>query len=64
MLQTLSLEEHLHTIFIPSLTYQQLGDDFDLISALAWGTLPFVVNAISDEEKGAFLRSYTATYLQ
>jgi uncharacterized protein len=46
------------------LTYQELGDDFDLISALAWGTLPFVVNATSAEEKRAFLRSYTTTYLK
>ncbi len=39
------------------LTYQELGDTFDLISALAWGTLPAAVNASSDQERSAFLKS-------
>ncbi len=46
------------------LTHQELGDKFDLISALAWGTLPSAVNASSDQERSAFLKSYTTTYLK
>ena len=46
------------------LTHQELGDDFDLVSALAWGTLPAAVNASGDQERIAFLRSYTDTYLK
>lgn len=46
------------------LTHQELGGDFDLISALAWGTLPAVVNSSGDKERTAFLKSYTNTYLK
>ena len=46
------------------LTYQELGSDFDLVKALAWGTLPFVVNVTGDEERKKFLESYTTTYLK
>ena len=46
------------------LTYQELGSDFNLLDALAWGTLPFVVNSKDESEKKAFLDSYTSTYLK
>ena len=46
------------------LTYQELGDDFNLLDALAWGSLPFVINSKDEREKKSFLDSYTATYLK
>lgn len=46
------------------LTHQELGEAFDLMSALAWGTLPAVVRAAGEEERSAYLKSYTATYLK
>ncbi len=46
------------------LSWRELGQDFDLFSALAWGTLPGVVNAANDQERTAFLKSYTNTYLK
>ena len=46
------------------LTFREIGDDFHLINALAWGTLPPVMNAPSDRERSAFLKSYVNTYLK
>lgn len=45
-------------------TFTELGKDFNLINALSWGTLPFVVNATSDEMRKAYLQSYVDTYLK
>lgn len=46
------------------LTADELGDAFDLLSAMQWGTLPKVVQLQNSEAKGAFLRSYALTYLK
>lgn len=46
------------------LTHRELLDKFNLMNALAWGTLPFVCNATSDQERIEYLNSYTATYLK
>ncbi len=46
------------------LTHTELGGDFNLLEALAWGTLPFVVNSNEDLEKKSFLSSYVTTYLK
>ena len=46
------------------LTHLEMGDAFDEISALQWGTLPKVVQLNGDEEKMAFLRAYALTYLK
>ncbi|MHC4873554.1 MAG: ATP-binding protein [Planctomycetota bacterium] len=46
------------------LTFRELGYDFNLINALAWGTLPPVINAAEDSERSAFLKSYTNTFLK
>jgi predicted AAA+ superfamily ATPase len=46
------------------LTTQELGERFDLISALQWGTLPGLLKFESNQEKQLFLRSYANTYLK
>jgi predicted AAA+ superfamily ATPase len=46
------------------LTAREIGEQFSLQSALAWGTLPRVASFESNEEKRDFLRAYTHTYLQ
>jgi len=50
---------HLH-----SLSSFELGTSFDLDKALQWGTLPKIFSFSDDQEKTAFLRSYTDTYLK
>ncbi len=43
----------------------ELGKDFDLDSALHWGTLPAVVYKMQDDsEKASFLQAYAQTYLK
>lgn len=43
----------------------ELGKDFDLESALHWGTLPAVVYKMqTDSDKASFLQAYTQTYLK
>lgn len=46
------------------LTHSEIGSDFRLLEALAWGTLPFVLNTADENEKEAFLKSYVTTYLK
>jgi len=46
------------------LTHTEMGDDFKLIDALAWGSLPFVVNSSEELEKKSFLTTYVTTYLK
>ncbi len=46
------------------LTAPELADAFDLDEALRWGTLPRVFALASEEDKQAYLRAYTRTYLQ
>lgn len=45
------------------LTALELGDKFDLQSALHWGTLPSLLEMKSDRERKAYLNSYVLTYL-
>lgn len=45
-------------------TYRELGELFELDSALQWGALPFVSLAHSREEKELYLRTYVQTYLK
>ena len=46
------------------LTCLEMGDRFDLMKALQWGTLPKVTQLETDEEKEAYLRAYSQTYLK
>jgi predicted AAA+ superfamily ATPase len=46
------------------LTHMELGDAFDLESALQWGTLPEIFKCADDSEKKEFLFSYAHTYLK
>jgi predicted AAA+ superfamily ATPase len=46
------------------LTAAELGTDFDLASALNWGTLPRLLELTNDDDKREFLRAYTSTYLK
>jgi predicted AAA+ superfamily ATPase len=46
------------------LTYQELGSDFNLIEALAWGSLPGAVNPKEPSEKEEYLFAYVDTYLK
>lgn len=46
------------------LTHLEMGDAFDLNSALLWGTLPKVASLQTDEERSEFLKSYALTYLK
>ena len=47
-----------HTYFLYPFTYQELGDAFDLQSALEWGTLPKIASLESLEERKVFLQTY------
>ncbi len=46
------------------LTEKELGEAFDLSTALAYGTLPDVVQLSEAAERAAFLRAYVSTYLK
>lgn len=46
------------------LTFQELGEDFNLNGFLHWGSLPGAVNATSPQDKEDFLYSYVDTYLK
>jgi len=45
-------------------THLELGESFDIDSALRWGTLPMAVLSSSEEEKELYLRTYVQTYLR
>jgi predicted AAA+ superfamily ATPase len=47
-----------------ALTSVELRSDFDLNSALRWGTLPKIFSLSTEEDRAAFLRAYALTYLQ
>jgi uncharacterized protein len=42
----------------------ELGDRFNLLEVLEWGTLPKVMEYKTNEDKKRFLRAYTQTYLK
>jgi len=46
------------------LSYLELGDVFDLPSALRYGTLPKIFSFSKEQEKQLFLEAYTSTYLK
>jgi predicted AAA+ superfamily ATPase len=46
------------------LTHVEMGEKFNLIDALHWGTLPKITQLHTDEEKSDFLRTYALTYLK
>jgi predicted AAA+ superfamily ATPase len=46
------------------LTFEELGSDFDLISALSWGTLPETINLKNSSNKEDYLYAYVDTYLK
>ena len=46
------------------LTVPEVRDAFDLDEALRWGTLPGTYTLDRDEDKRAFLRAYSQTYLK
>ena len=46
------------------LTSRELGDGFELASALRYGTLPGLLRFTTDDERKAFLRAYALTYLK
>lgn len=46
------------------LTHVELGDSFDLLSALNWGTLPSLLSRHDDQAKIDHLQSYVDTYLK
>ena len=46
------------------LTFLELEDDFDLLAALTWGTLPKIFSLKSSEERTEFLKAYVNTYLK
>lgn len=46
------------------LTHLEIGNAFDEMKAMTFGTLPKVVLLNTDEERAAFLRSYALTYLK
>ena len=46
------------------LTYRELGDQFDLVTALNFGTLPKISSLITDLERKEYLRTYARTYLK
>ena len=46
------------------LTHREIGQKFDLSSALAWGTLPKIFQLETAEEKTEFLKAYVQVYLK
>ena len=46
------------------LTHRELGESFNLDSALMYGTLPGLLKFHTGEEKMSFLRAYSLTYLK
>ncbi len=46
------------------LTYKELGEQFNLMSALQWGTLPEILLHSQDTAKRQFLHAYAHTYLK
>lgn len=46
------------------LTFVELGDAFNLNHALAWGTLPEVIDCTTDADRKELLMAYSHTYLK
>ncbi|MEK6706761.1 MAG: AAA family ATPase [Bdellovibrionota bacterium] len=45
------------------LTHRELGEDFDLSTAIHWGGLPAVINTTDNDIRKQMLRTYALTYL-
>lgn len=50
--------------FLYPLTQIEMKEQFNLIDALHWGTLPKVTHLKTEEEKMVFLKTYAQTYLK
>ncbi len=46
------------------LTAEEIGEKFNLENALNWGTLPEIFHFESDEERSAYLKSYTLLFIK
>lgn len=46
------------------LTVTELGDAFDLVNALNWGTLPAITQVTDDALRKEYLRTYCRTYIK
>lgn len=46
------------------LTSLELGESFDLFKTLHWGSLPKILSLETHDEKKAYLRSYSLTYIK
>ncbi|MCC6932229.1 MAG: ATP-binding protein [Deltaproteobacteria bacterium] len=53
-----------HEYKLYSLSFQELGKDFNLSDVLQWGSLPSVVNSATARDKEDFLYFYVNTYLK
>ncbi len=53
-----------HVQFMFPLTHLELSEQFDLVDVLQFGSLPEMLQYTSREEKRAYLKSYSQTYLQ
>ncbi len=52
------------TYYLYPLTFFELEDEFDLNNVLEFGSLPYLLELNSDEDKNEFLRSYVRTYIK
>lgn len=52
------------TLSLAPFTQKELGETFNLESALSYGTLPKIHSLSSEEDKRNFLRSYAQTYVK
>ena len=53
-----------YTYSLHPLTFEELGEEFDLNKYLAFGGLPHSWNITNDNERVLYLRSYVASYLK
>lgn len=50
--------------FLHPFTSFEIGETFDLVQALHWGTLPKIIELTNQKDKISFLQSYALTYLK
>jgi predicted AAA+ superfamily ATPase len=50
--------------YLAPFTFEELGNDFNLMSALSFGMLPKIYNFSTDRQKNQYLKSYALTYLK
>jgi uncharacterized protein len=49
---------------LSALTFEEMGESFDLQSALTWGMLPKICQFHKDAQRANYLKSYSHTYLK